>query len=130
MRKVMSIVGTRPELIKMCRVIALLDIQCRHILVHTGQNFDYALNEVFFHDLEIRAPDYYLGAAGETAIKTIADEAVARCPGIRHVVVAKRTGQEVPMQPGRDHYLHELLFANGELWISTDVGKTRESSAA
>lgn len=60
----MSIVGTRPELIKMCRVIALLDAHCHHILVHTDQNFDYSLNELFFRDLEMRPPDYFLGAAG------------------------------------------------------------------
>jgi UDP-N-acetylglucosamine 2-epimerase (non-hydrolysing) len=72
-RRVMSIVGTRPELIKMCRVIALLDRQTDHILVHTGQNYDYGLNKVFFEDLELREPDYYLGAAGETAMKTVAD---------------------------------------------------------
>ena len=72
-RRVMSIVGTRPELIKMCRVITLLDRQTDHILVHTGQNYDYGLNKVFFEDLELREPDYYLGAAGETAMKTVAD---------------------------------------------------------
>jgi UDP-N-acetylglucosamine 2-epimerase (non-hydrolysing) len=73
MRKVMSIVGTRPELIKMCRVIALLDQQTHHILVHTGQNYDYGLNEVFFQDLEIRRPDHFLEAAGGSAISTIAE---------------------------------------------------------
>jgi UDP-N-acetylglucosamine 2-epimerase (non-hydrolysing) len=72
-RRVISIVGTRPELIKMCRVIALLDRQTEHILVHTGQNHDYGLNKVFFEDLELREPDYYLGSAGETAMKTVAD---------------------------------------------------------
>lgn len=73
MRKVMSIVGTRPELIKMCRVIALLDQHTQHILVHTGQNYDPSLNDVFFADLEIRPPDHYLGAAGTTAMQTIAE---------------------------------------------------------
>ncbi|MBY0361666.1 MAG: UDP-N-acetylglucosamine 2-epimerase (non-hydrolyzing) [Phreatobacter sp.] len=73
MRKVMSIVGTRPEIIKMSRVLALLDKHTDHVLVHTGQNFDYNLNEVFFRDLELRAPDFYLGAAGGTAIATIAE---------------------------------------------------------
>jgi UDP-N-acetylglucosamine 2-epimerase (non-hydrolysing) len=57
----------------MCRVIALLDRQTEHVLVHTGQNYDYGLNKVFFEDLELREPDYYLGAAGETAMKTVAD---------------------------------------------------------
>lgn len=73
MRKVMSIVGTRPELIKMCRVIALLDEQTQHVLVHTGQNYDYGLNQVFFEDLDIRRPDHFLEAAGGTAIETIAE---------------------------------------------------------
>ncbi len=73
MLKVMTLVGTRPELIKMSRVIAELDRQVDHVLVHSGQNYDYELNQVFFDDLEIRKPDYFLGAAGETAAQTIAE---------------------------------------------------------
>ena len=72
MRKVMTIVGTRPELIKMSRVIAELEKHTQHILVHTGQNYDYELNQVFFDDLEIRKPDYFLDAAGGNAAQTIA----------------------------------------------------------
>ncbi|MFC6283195.1 MULTISPECIES: non-hydrolyzing UDP-N-acetylglucosamine 2-epimerase [Polaromonas] len=72
MLKVMTIVGTRPELIKMSRVIAELDAHTRHILVHTGQNYDYELNQVFFDDLGIRKPDYFLEAAGNNAAQTIA----------------------------------------------------------
>ncbi|WP_050463136.1 non-hydrolyzing UDP-N-acetylglucosamine 2-epimerase [Herbaspirillum autotrophicum] len=72
MRKVMTIVGTRPELIKMSRVIAELEKHTRHILVHTGQNYDYELNQIFFDDLEIRKPDYFLNAAGSNAAQTIA----------------------------------------------------------
>jgi UDP-N-acetylglucosamine 2-epimerase (non-hydrolysing) len=72
MLKVMTIVGTRPELIKMSRVIAELDVHTHHILVHTGQNFDYELNQIFFDDLQIRKPDHFLGAVGENAAKTIA----------------------------------------------------------
>ena len=71
-RKVMTIVGTRPELIKMCRVIDLFDRQTKHVLVHTGQNYDYELNQVFFEDLQIRKPDYFLEAAGPTPAATIA----------------------------------------------------------
>jgi UDP-N-acetyl-L-fucosamine synthase len=71
-RKVMTIVGTRPELIKMCRVIDELDRQFDHILVHTGQNYDFELNQVFFDELGIRKPDHFLGAAGATASQTIA----------------------------------------------------------
>ena len=71
MLKVMTIVGTRPELIKMSRVIAEFDSHTRHILVHTGQNYDYELNQVFFEDLGIREPDYFLSAVGNTAAATI-----------------------------------------------------------
>ncbi len=70
--KVMTIVGTRPEIIKLSRVIHALDKNVEHVLVHTGQNYDYELNEVFFKDLEIRKPNYFLNAAGETATETIA----------------------------------------------------------
>ena len=63
----MTVVGTRPELIKMSRVIAELDRQTRHTLVHTGQNFDYGLNGVFFRQLDIRPPDVFLDAAGTNA---------------------------------------------------------------
>ncbi len=73
MLKVMTLVGTRPELIKMSRVIAELDRQVHHVLVHSGQNYDYELNQVFFDDLEIRQPDHFLGAAGNTVAKAIAE---------------------------------------------------------
>ncbi len=72
MLKVMTIVGTRPELIKMSRVIAEFDKHTKHVLVHTGQNFDYELNQVFFEDLDIRKPDYFLEAVGSNAAQTIA----------------------------------------------------------
>ncbi|QDD66455.1 UDP-N-acetylglucosamine 2-epimerase (non-hydrolyzing) [Herbaspirillum seropedicae] len=72
MLKVMTIVGTRPELIKMSRVIAELDQHTRHILVHTGQNYDYELNQLFFEDLDIRKPDHFLEAVGDNAAQTIA----------------------------------------------------------
>ena len=72
MLKVMTIVGTRPELIKMSRVIAEFDRYTKHILVHTGQNFDYELNQIFFDDLDIRKPDYFLDAVGDNAAQTIA----------------------------------------------------------
>ncbi len=72
MLKVMTIVGTRPELIKMSRVIAEFDVHTHHVLVHTGQNYDYELNQVFFEDLGIRKPDHFLEAVGENAAQTIA----------------------------------------------------------
>ena len=71
MLKVMTIVGTRPELIKMSRVIATFDAHTRHVLVHTGQNYDYELNQGFFDDLGIRKPDHFLNAAGKNAMHTI-----------------------------------------------------------
>lgn len=73
MMKVMTIVGTRPELIKMSRVIAEFEAHVNHVLVHTGQNYDYELNQVFFDDLGIRKPDHFLNAAGANAAKTIAE---------------------------------------------------------
>lgn len=69
--KVMTVIGTRPEIIRLSRVMVKLDENTNHIIVHTGQNYDYELNEVFFNDLEIRKPDYFLGAAGESATETI-----------------------------------------------------------
>ncbi len=71
--KVMTIVGTRPEIIKLACVIKELDKYTEHILVHTGQNYDYELNQVFFEDLGLRAPDVYMDAAGENAAETIAN---------------------------------------------------------
>ena len=68
----MTIVGTRPELIKMSRVIAEFDLHTRHVLIHTGQNHDYELNQVFFEDLGIRKPDYFLEIGHLSAVQTIA----------------------------------------------------------
>ena len=69
--KVMTIVGTRPEIIRLSRIIPKLDEFTNHTLVHTGQNYDYELNEIFFKDLDLRKPDYFLEAADENAIRTI-----------------------------------------------------------
>ena len=69
--KVVTIVGTRPEIVRLSRVIPRLDEYCDHILVHTGQNYDYELNEIFFNDLGIRAPDFSLNAAGKNSSETI-----------------------------------------------------------
>ena len=71
MLKVVTIVGTRPEIIKLSRVVCELDLHMEHILVHTGQNFDYELNEIFFQQLEVRRPDYFLEVAANTAARTI-----------------------------------------------------------
>jgi UDP-N-acetylglucosamine 2-epimerase len=71
--KVMTVVGTRPEIIRLARVMAKLDESSaiEHIIVHTGQNYDYELNQIFFDDLNIRKPDYFLNAAGVTATETV-----------------------------------------------------------
>jgi len=69
--KIATVVGTRPEIIRLACVIKKLDEHCEHILIHTGQNYDYELNEIFFDDLGIRKPDYFLGAAGATGAETI-----------------------------------------------------------
>jgi len=75
--KVVTVVGTRPEIIRLSRVMAKLDEHCEHILVHTGQNYDYELNEIFFQDLGIRKPDYFLNAAGATGAETIGKVIIA-----------------------------------------------------
>ena len=69
--KVVTVVGTRPEIIRLSRVLARLDEHCEHVLVHTGQNYDYELNQIFFDDLGIRKPDHFLNAAGGSAAETI-----------------------------------------------------------
>jgi len=69
--KVMTVVGTRPEIIRLSRVMARLDEYCEHVIVHTGQNYDYELNQIFFDDLGIRKPDHFLNAAGGSAAETI-----------------------------------------------------------
>ena len=71
MTKVVTIVGTRPEIIKLSRVIAEIDKHMNHVLVHTGQNYDYELNEIFFNDLGVKKPNYFLNAAGNSTAETI-----------------------------------------------------------
>lgn len=75
--KVVTVVGTRPEIIRLSRVMAALDVHCEHVLVHTGQNYDYELNEIFFQDLGIRKPDHFLNAAGATGAETIGNVIIA-----------------------------------------------------
>ncbi|MDX2505490.1 MAG: UDP-N-acetylglucosamine 2-epimerase (non-hydrolyzing) [Gammaproteobacteria bacterium] len=75
--KVVTVVGTRPEIIRLSCVMAKLDMHCEHILVHTGQNYDYELNEIFFNDLGIRKPDYFLSAAGASGAETIGNVIIA-----------------------------------------------------
>jgi len=75
--KLMTVVGTRPEIIRLSRVMAVCDQYFDHIIVHTGQNYDYELNEIFFTDLGIRKPDYFLNAAGSTGAETIGNVIIA-----------------------------------------------------
>lgn len=75
--KVVTVVGTRPEIIRLSRVMAALDQHCDHVVVHTGQNYDYELNEIFFQDLGIRKPDHFLNAAGSTGAETIGNVIIA-----------------------------------------------------
>ncbi len=85
--KVVSVVGTRPEIIRLSRVLARLDEYCEHVLVHTGQNYDYELNQIFFDDLGVRKPDHFLNAAGTTGAETIGNVIIA---------VDKVLGEEKP----------------------------------
>lgn len=75
--KVLTVVGTRPEIIRLSRVMAKLDQHCEHIIAHTGQNYDYELNEIFFSDLGIRKPDHFLNASGVNAAETIGNVIIA-----------------------------------------------------
>ncbi|MBF0420361.1 MAG: UDP-N-acetyl glucosamine 2-epimerase [Magnetococcales bacterium] len=75
--KVFTVVGTRPEIIRLSRVLAKLDEHCKHVLVHTGQNYDYELNQIFFDDLGIRKPDHFLNAAGASGAETIGKVIIA-----------------------------------------------------
>src|SRR5258708_23608143 len=77
MLKVMTIIGTRPEIIKLSRVMVKLDQFCDHTIIHTGQNHDYELNQIFFEELRIRKPNRFLGAAGETSGETIGKVIIA-----------------------------------------------------
>jgi UDP-N-acetylglucosamine 2-epimerase (non-hydrolysing) len=74
---VVSVVGTRPEIIRLSRVLAKLDEHCEHTIVHTGQNYDHELNQIFFDDLGVRKPDYFLNAAGKSASETIGQIIIA-----------------------------------------------------
>ena len=83
--KVATIVGTRPEIIRLSRVMAALDRYMEHVVVHTGQNYDYELNQIFFEDLELRKPDFFLDAAAATAAETIG-LVIARADGVLRAV--------------------------------------------
>ncbi len=75
--KIFTVVGTRPEIIRLSRVMVKLDEYCDHVIVHTGQNYDYELNQIFFDDLELRKPDYFLNAAGLNGVETIGNVIIA-----------------------------------------------------
>lgn len=75
--KIATVVGTRPEIVRLSRVLARLDVFCEHTLIHTGQNYDYELNQIFFEDLGIRKPDHFLNAAGASGAETIGNVIIA-----------------------------------------------------
>jgi UDP-N-acetylglucosamine 2-epimerase len=75
--KIMTVVGTRPEIIRLSRVMTVLDNYCDHLIVHTGQNYDYELNQIFFDDLKLRKPDHFLNAAGKSGAETIGKVVIA-----------------------------------------------------
>lgn len=83
--KIMTVVGTRPEIIRLSRVLSALDRYFDHVLVHTGQNYDFELNEIFFEDLEIRKPDYFLEAAGGNAAETIGNTIIKLDPVLEKI---------------------------------------------
>lgn len=105
----MTIVGTRPEIIKLSRVMAELDKYTEHTIVHTGQNYDYELNEIFFRELRIRKPDYFLNAAGKNAAETMAN--------------VIRTSDEVMEKVGPDAV---LLYGDTNSCISVIAAKRRK----
>lgn len=104
--KIMTVVGTRPEIIRLSRVLARLDEHCDHVLVHTGQNYDYELNQIFFEDLGVRKPDHFLNAAGGTASETIgkviiAVDAVLEVEGPDAVLVLGDTNSCLSVLPAK-----------------------------
>lgn len=108
--KVLTILGTRPEIIRLSAVIKELDASVEHVLVHTGQNYDYELNEIFFRDLGLRTPDYFLGAAGNSAIETIGailpkiDEVLAK-ESPDAVLVLGDTNSALGMYPAKRRHI-------------------------
>jgi len=84
--KVMTVLGTRPEIIRLSLIIKKLDRYCHHILVHTGQNFEDSLNAIFFTDLKLREPDYYLGVRGDSFAEQIGKIIIA----VKKVILKER----------------------------------------
>lgn len=87
----MTVVGTRPEIIKMSAIIKKCDKYFDHVLVHTGQNYDYELNKIFFEELEIREPDYYMGVVGENLGQTMGN-VISKLYELMQQVSDKRVG--------------------------------------
>ena len=117
--KVMTIVGTRPEIIRLSRVIDQAGSHCDHVLVHTGQNYDYELNEVFFSDLDIRRPDMFLEAAGATAAETIgqvimATDRLSRRINLRLLVLLGDTNSSLASHSGQAEKDSDLPYGGGQ----------------
>ena len=107
----MTIVGTRPEIIKLSRVIPELDMHTKHTLVHTGQNYDYELNEIFFQQMGIRKPDHFLNAAADNVAQTIGN-VIARSDEVmgRAQQLSGRVSGEAPQNTDLSYGSGEPLF--------------------
>ena len=100
--KVLSVVGTRPEIIRLSRTIAALDKNCEHVLVHTGQNYDYELNQVFFDDLGVRKPDFFLNSAeGSTSAAHTIGNLITAVDGDGPTVFNGTTGSWLTLDTAR-----------------------------
>ena len=110
--KVLTVVGTRPEIIRLsCTLIALDNSEAiDHILVHTGQNYDYELNEIFFDDLDIRKPDYFLDAAGSSGSETIGNVIIKVCEGMYYRLVKRGVQDDYLDQFNFKHYGGSLVL--------------------
>ena len=104
--KVLTVIGTRPEIIRLSRIIATLDEYVEHVVVHTGQNYDYELSQIFFDDLSLRKPDYFLDAAGATPAPTVPNPStatpicfIAVLLWFPHIIQKKRGGWQCAIRP-------------------------------
>ena len=146
----MSVVGTRPEIIRLSRVLSALDQHCEHVLVHTGQNYDYELNQVFFEDLGVRKPDYFLNSAvGSAGAANTIGNLITAVDGVLaevqpeallvlgdtnsclSVIPAKR--RKVPifhMEAGNRCFDQRVPEeTNGALWTTADINLTYSTIA-
>ena len=121
--RVMTIIGTRPEIIRLSRVMTALDRHTDHIIVHTGQNYDHELNQVFFDDLELRSPDHYLNAAGDTAAETSTAARNAAIPITTRRHVTRRP-------PGRAMSASTRSLRSSGAWMDSPRPRVRNCSGS